>query len=90
MGYLYYTNHMKNIHLLHHQKNMRKMSMRLMTRYLVTDRTTDVVIEENMFYKCRKNYYYYGNSEYRKIIETIIILEIIVIGIGRTAITIYS
>lgn len=61
-----------------------------MTRYLVTDRTTDVVIEENMFYKCRKNYYYYGNSDYRKIIETIIILEIIVIGIGRTAITIYS
>lgn len=41
---IYHTIMIREIHLIQHQINMRKMKMRQMTGYLVEDIITDVII----------------------------------------------
>lgn len=69
------TTLMTNTPLIHHHKNMRKTSMRLMARYLVADLTTDVILEETISFRNRK-------------IITIIISVIIIIETTIVTITI--
>lgn len=65
---LYYTSLITNIHMLNHQNNMQKMSIRITTIYLIADITTDVIIEEtiNFINTIRNNNNnYYRNNSYR-------------------------